>query len=84
MHGVELRTDCPFHAVHPNASRLTPIPIHTYTRRGSGERPIAAYRFIVASYWSVWIAISVLGSGTYTARAFDVALSHFVDLLDTT
>lgn len=33
--------------------------------RGSGERPIAAYRFVVASYWSVWIAISVLGSGMF-------------------
>lgn len=33
--------------------------------RGSAERPIATYRFVVASYWSVWIAISVLGSGAH-------------------
>lgn len=37
--------------------------------RGSGERPIATYRFIVASYWSVWIAISVLGSGARAPSA---------------
>ena len=31
--------------------------------RGTGERSISLYRFVIAAYWSVWIAISILGSG---------------------
>lgn len=30
--------------------------------RGSTTKSISTYRLVIASYWSVWIAISILGS----------------------
>lgn len=33
--------------------------------RGSSKKSISTYRCVIASYWTFWVLLSILGSGTF-------------------
>ena len=36
--------------------------------RGSSKKSISTYRCVIASYWTVWVLLSILGSGKFCSR----------------
>ena len=36
--------------------------------RGSSKKSISTYRCVIASYWTVWVLLSILGSGAFGLR----------------